>query len=238
MRVGGVQARCRVVRACGRGAGGTDPPHPRADPLLRRARLRGRSLPAARARAPCSSSPAAGAPARPCSRCWRSPACCARRRGCSPGSTGCIWQTSARTRAGNSRVSHCSRCQRPSCGCSATWRSPATRCGRSRTPATPPHAPPRHRDRQRPGIHPARIGEILRPPVLAGAALGGVLSLLWLRRRAQVGAAAGVLAVFVFAAFASSGLPINTRYAFLASSNPKRVLRRGRLRLDAPRPGR
>jgi hypothetical protein len=65
---------------------------------------------------------------------------------------------------------------------------------------------------------PRRIGEILRPPVLAGAALGGVLSLLWLRRRALVGAAAGVLAVVVFAAFATIGLPINTRYAFLAAA--------------------
>jgi hypothetical protein len=65
---------------------------------------------------------------------------------------------------------------------------------------------------------PRRIGEILRPPVLVGAALGGVLSLLWLRRRALVGAAAGVLAVLVFAAFATTGLPINTRYAFLAAA--------------------
>ena len=65
---------------------------------------------------------------------------------------------------------------------------------------------------------PRRIGEILRPPVLVGAALGGVLSLLWLRRRALLGALAGVLAVVVFAAFASIGLPINTRYAFLAAA--------------------
>ena len=65
---------------------------------------------------------------------------------------------------------------------------------------------------------PRRIGEILRPPVLVGAALGGVLSLLWLRRRALVGAAAGMLAVLVFALFASTGLPINTRYAFLAAA--------------------
>jgi hypothetical protein len=65
---------------------------------------------------------------------------------------------------------------------------------------------------------PRRIGEILRPPVLLGAAIGGVLSLLWLRRRALLGASAGVLAVVVFAAFASIGLPINTRYAFLASA--------------------
>ena len=65
---------------------------------------------------------------------------------------------------------------------------------------------------------PRRIGEILRPPVLVGAALGGVLSLLWLRRRALLGAVAGVLAVVVFAAFATAGLPINTRYAFLAAA--------------------
>ena len=65
---------------------------------------------------------------------------------------------------------------------------------------------------------PRRIGEILRPPVLLAAALGGVLSWSWLRRRALPGAAAGVLAVVVFALFAAVGLPINTRYAFLASA--------------------
>jgi hypothetical protein len=65
---------------------------------------------------------------------------------------------------------------------------------------------------------PRRIGEILRPPVLAGAALGGLLSLMWLRGRAIPGAAAGVLAVVVSAAFAALGLPIDTRYAFLAAA--------------------
>ncbi len=65
---------------------------------------------------------------------------------------------------------------------------------------------------------PRRIGEILGPPVLAGAALGGVLSLLWLRPRALPGAVAGVVAVGVFAAFATAGLPIDTRYAFLAAA--------------------
>ncbi len=65
---------------------------------------------------------------------------------------------------------------------------------------------------------PRRIGEILGPAVLAGAALGGVLSLLWLRRRALPGAVAGVVAVGVFAAFATAGLPIDTRYAFLAAA--------------------
>jgi len=45
-----------------------------------------------------------------------------------------------------------------------------------------------------------------------------VLSLLWLRSRALIGAAAGVLAVLVFAFFAALGLPINTRYAFLIAA--------------------
>jgi hypothetical protein len=65
---------------------------------------------------------------------------------------------------------------------------------------------------------PRRIGEILRPPVLVGAALGGVLSLLWLRSRARLGAIVGVVAVVVFAAVAAAGLPINTRYAFVAAA--------------------
>jgi hypothetical protein len=65
---------------------------------------------------------------------------------------------------------------------------------------------------------PRRIGEILRPPVLAGAAVGGVLSLLWLRSRALGAALAGVLAVVVFAVLAAAGLSINTRYAFPAAA--------------------
>jgi hypothetical protein len=65
---------------------------------------------------------------------------------------------------------------------------------------------------------PRRIGEILRPPVLVGAALGGVLSLLWLGARARLGAIVGVVAVAVFALFAAAGLPINTRYAFVAAA--------------------
>jgi hypothetical protein len=65
---------------------------------------------------------------------------------------------------------------------------------------------------------PRRVGEILRPPVLVGAALGGVLSLLYLRRRALLAAVVGVIAVLVFAFFASLGLTINTRYAFLTSA--------------------
>jgi hypothetical protein len=65
---------------------------------------------------------------------------------------------------------------------------------------------------------PRRIGEILSPPVLVGAALGGMLSLWLLPRRARLGAIVGVVAVVVFAAFATAGLPINTRYAFLAAA--------------------
>jgi hypothetical protein len=65
---------------------------------------------------------------------------------------------------------------------------------------------------------PRRIGEILSPAVLLGAAFGGVLSLWLLPRRARLGAVAGVIAVIVFAAFATAGLPINTRYAFLAAA--------------------
>jgi hypothetical protein len=65
---------------------------------------------------------------------------------------------------------------------------------------------------------PRRIGEILRPPVLVGAALGGVLSLWWLTARARLAAIVGVVAVVVFAVFATFGLPINTRYAFGAAA--------------------
>ncbi|HUH82163.1 MAG TPA: hypothetical protein VLZ06_12655 [Solirubrobacteraceae bacterium] len=65
---------------------------------------------------------------------------------------------------------------------------------------------------------PRRIGEVLRPPVLLGAAVGGVFALLWTRGRAALAAAAGVIAVVVFAAFATLGLPINTRYGFLTGA--------------------
>ncbi|HUA73538.1 MAG TPA: hypothetical protein VL988_02155 [Solirubrobacteraceae bacterium] len=65
---------------------------------------------------------------------------------------------------------------------------------------------------------PRRIGEILRVPVLAGAVLGGVLSLLWLRRRGLAAVGFGVLALAVFAVVGAAGLPINTRYAFLTAA--------------------
>src|SRR3954447_497564 len=65
-----------------------------------------------------------------------------------------------------------------------------------------------------PGTLPRRIGEVLREPVLAGAAIGGVLSLWRLRPRAIVLAAAGVLGVLAFCLLAAAGLPIITRYTF------------------------
>jgi hypothetical protein len=65
---------------------------------------------------------------------------------------------------------------------------------------------------------PKRIGEVLQAAALAGAAIGGLLSLWWLRSRALPGALAGVAAVVIFAVFAAVGLPINTRYAFLAAA--------------------
>jgi len=65
---------------------------------------------------------------------------------------------------------------------------------------------------------PKRIGEVLQAAALAGAAVGGALSLRWLRSRALPAAAAGVLAVVIFAAFGAVGLPIDTRYAFGAAA--------------------
>jgi hypothetical protein len=80
---------------------------------------------------------------------------------------------------------------------------------------------------------PRRIGEVLGSFALVPAAFGGVLTLMWLRARALaktgtdaegeshpawVGVIAGIVAVVVFAAFASVGLPIDTRYAFLVAA--------------------
>jgi hypothetical protein len=65
---------------------------------------------------------------------------------------------------------------------------------------------------------PRRIGEILGAAGLAGATIGGAMSLVWLRGRAVPGVVVGVVAVAAFAGFATVGLPINTRYAFLAAA--------------------
>ena len=64
---------------------------------------------------------------------------------------------------------------------------------------------------------PRRLGEILREPVLLGAAGGGVLTLWLLRDRARLGAVAGFLAAGAFALLAIAGLAIITRYAMLAA---------------------
>jgi hypothetical protein len=59
---------------------------------------------------------------------------------------------------------------------------------------------------------PRRIGEILREPVLFGAAGGGLLTLAFLRPRVLVGAIAGVVSIVAFAVLATAGLPILGRY--------------------------
>ena len=65
---------------------------------------------------------------------------------------------------------------------------------------------------------PRRLGEILREPVLFGAAGGGILALLWLRDRARLGAAAGVIAIVAFCVLATAGLPILGRYLLLPAA--------------------
>jgi hypothetical protein len=70
-----------------------------------------------------------------------------------------------------------------------------------------------------PSLLPRRLGEILREPVLFGAAVGGVLSLWRLRTRGpRLGAAAGVLAVAAFCVLAAAGLSILTRYLLLPAT--------------------
>ncbi|MEA2299202.1 MAG: hypothetical protein QOF77_2138 [Solirubrobacteraceae bacterium] len=69
-----------------------------------------------------------------------------------------------------------------------------------------------------PATAPRRLGEILREPVLFAAAVGGVLSVLWLRRRGgrvELGAATGLVAFAGFCVLAAAGLPIITRYLLL-----------------------
>jgi hypothetical protein len=65
---------------------------------------------------------------------------------------------------------------------------------------------------------PRRLGEILREPVLVGAAGGGLLALAYLRPRALLGAAAGVLALVAFCVLAAAGLPILGRYLLLPAA--------------------
>jgi hypothetical protein len=69
-----------------------------------------------------------------------------------------------------------------------------------------------------PATLPRRLGEILRVPVLLGAAIGGVLTLWRLRARAALGAVAGVVAVAAFCVLAAAGLSILTRYLLLPAT--------------------
>jgi hypothetical protein len=65
---------------------------------------------------------------------------------------------------------------------------------------------------------PRRLGEILREPVLLGAAGGGVLALWHLRERTRLGAIAGVLSIAAFCVLATAGLPIIGRYLLLPAA--------------------
>jgi hypothetical protein len=67
-------------------------------------------------------------------------------------------------------------------------------------------------------LGPRRLGEIVREPVLVGAAGGGLLALALLRRRSLLGAAAGFLAVGAFLVLAAIGLAVITRYLLLAAT--------------------
>jgi hypothetical protein len=59
---------------------------------------------------------------------------------------------------------------------------------------------------------PRRLGEIVREPVLFGAAGGGLMGLAFLRSRLALGAIAGVVALGAFCVLAAAGLPILGRY--------------------------
>ena len=65
---------------------------------------------------------------------------------------------------------------------------------------------------------PRRLGEILREPVLIGAAGGLAFSWLWLRERARLAVAAGLLALLAFVVLAAAGLPILARYLLPAAA--------------------
>jgi hypothetical protein len=67
---------------------------------------------------------------------------------------------------------------------------------------------------------PRRLGEILREPVLLGAAGGGLLALAWLRERRgiRLGAVTGVVSLGAFCVLAAAGLPILGRYLLLPAA--------------------
>lgn len=63
-----------------------------------------------------------------------------------------------------------------------------------------------------------RLGEVLAPDGLVGAALGLAFTLWLARARAALGAAAGALAVAALAIVAAAGLPIQDRYVFVIAA--------------------
>ena len=65
---------------------------------------------------------------------------------------------------------------------------------------------------------PRRLGEILREPGLFGAAVGGLLVLGLMRRRAALPIAAGVVSLAAFCVLAAAGLPILGRYLLLPAA--------------------
>jgi hypothetical protein len=67
-------------------------------------------------------------------------------------------------------------------------------------------------------LGPRRLGEIVREPVLVGAAGGIVLAFAFLRRRARIGLAAGIMAIAAFALLGAAGLSVITRYLLLTGA--------------------
>jgi hypothetical protein len=67
-------------------------------------------------------------------------------------------------------------------------------------------------------VGPRRLGEILREPVLLGAAAGIGLAWWFERERIRLPLAAGVAALAAFAILAAAGLPILARYLFLPAT--------------------
>ena len=65
---------------------------------------------------------------------------------------------------------------------------------------------------------PRRLGEILREPGLLGAAVGGLLVLAFMRRRAALPIAAGFVSIAAFCVLAAAGLPILGRYLLLPAA--------------------
>jgi hypothetical protein len=67
-------------------------------------------------------------------------------------------------------------------------------------------------------LTPRRLGEILRLPELLAAVVGVVFALKWMRERAQIPLAVGILNGVAYAVFAVAGLPLLGRYLFVAAT--------------------